>query len=334
MKLRSNSFAGLIVVIGIFSVLVITIPSCEQGPGNTDGLRTVCFDSEILPLFQSSCATTDCHDANAEGGFMLDSYEGILAGVLSGDPHSSTIYKTLISTDEDHMPPDTLLAIDDRVLIRVWIEQGAEEILCIEPLDTIPIDTIVPPFPKTMVCFERDILPVMQSSCGITGCHDPLTMREDFDFTTYQGVMDGVVAGNPLLSKIYKSISEEEQSNLMPPLPYNRLEQAQVDSIYNWIASGALDEPCGEGCDTVNIKYTTHLSAIVSNYCTGCHSGTNPKKDVILEGFADLVVAVNNGSVPAVLRATSGYSLMPPSGAMSECDIRKFEIWIENEMPN
>lgn len=329
MKLRNRLFAAPGFHFAILSIMAISVSSCEQGPGNTDGLRTVCFDTEVLPLIQSGCATTDCHDAAAEGGFMLDTYEGILAGILSGDPSNSTLYKALISTGDDHMPPDTVMAMEDRVLIRVWIEQGAEETICTEP-----IDTITPPFPTAIVCFERDILPVMQSSCGITGCHDPITMVEEFDFTTYLGVKDGVVPGNPLLSKIYKSITEVEQSNLMPPLPYSRLDQAQIDSIYNWIEGGALDEPCGDNCDTTNVKYTTHLATIMSNYCTACHSGTSPSKDVRLESFADLVVAVNNSSVPAVLRETSGYSLMPPAGALLECDIRKFEIWIENGMPN
>ena len=162
MKLRKKLFAVLSFHFAILSILAFLVSSCEQGPGNTDGLRTVCFDTEVFPLLQSSCATTDCHDAAAEGGFMLDSYEGILVGVLSGDPHNSSIYKTIISTGDDHMPPDTLLAMEDRVLIRVWIEQGAVKSICEVPADSIINDTI--PYTNPYVCFERDILPVLSSS--------------------------------------------------------------------------------------------------------------------------------------------------------------------------
>lgn len=120
----------------------------------------------------------------------------------------------------------------------------------------------------------------------------------------------------------------------MPPPPYEPLTKAQIDSVYNWILNGAPDEFCGEGCDTTDITYSTHLASLVSTNCTGCHSGTSPQGGVRLASYADLVATVNAGSVPAVLKTESGYSLMPPYSALSDCDIRKFEIWIENGMPN
>lgn len=184
MKLKTGSFAALSFIIWM---LTIVFPSCEQGPGNTDGLRTVCFDTEILPLIQSSCATSNCHDAAAEGGLRLDSYEGILEGIRSGDPQQSTLYKTIVSSGEDHMPPDTLMSMEHRVLLKVWIEQGAAKIICELAPDSIINDTVTPPYSNPSVCFERDILPVMQSSCGTTGCHDPISMVEEFKFYKLPG---------------------------------------------------------------------------------------------------------------------------------------------------
>ena len=264
------------ITLGILLSLGLVLPSCEQEAGNTDGLRSVCFDTEVLPLFQSACATTDCHDAAAEGGYQLDSYESIREGITSRDIYKSKIYTTIISTGENRMPPDSLMPIEQRMLIRVWIEQGAANIICTEPPDPDP-DPITPPYSNPYVCFERDILPVMQSSCGITDCHDPYTMVEEFNFTTYQGILDGLVPGNPAISKIYKSINEDEPSDIMPPPPYEALSRAQIDSVYAWILKGAPDEFCGDICDTVDISYLTHLEAIINSRCKSCHSGGSPQ---------------------------------------------------------
>ncbi len=334
MKFKFNLPATSGGFLGLLAILSFSLLSCQHEADNISRLRSVCFDTEILPLFQSSCATTDCHDVTAQDGYRLDSYEGILKGISSGNPHNSEIYKTIIAVGDDRMPPDDPLSQEYRMLIRVWIEQGAVNKICQLPPDSIINDTITPPYSNPYVCFERDILPIMQSSCGVTDCHDPFTMEEEFNFTNYQGILEGLIPGNPEKSKIYKSISEVETSNLMPPPPYNPLTTAQIDSIYNWILKGAPDEFCGEACDTTDITYSTHLASIVSTNCTGCHSGTSPSGAVNIENYADLVATVNAGSVPAVLRAENGYLLMPLYGPLSECDIRKFEIWIDKGMQN
>ncbi|MDA3823711.1 MAG: hypothetical protein PF450_14030 [Bacteroidales bacterium] len=272
-----------IVRLTILIIIVLFNSSCEKKAVNLDGLREVCFDTEVFPIMQNSCATLNCHDIAAEHGYRLDSYTSIMKGIKPGDPLKSKIYTAIINTWEDRMPPDKSLSVDSRMLIRVWIDQGALETKCKDSLIVVitPPDTTIlePAWINPFACFERDILPVMASSCGITGCHDQTSMIEDYDFTTYDGILEGLIPGNPPGSKMYKSISEEEQSNLMPPLPYSRLPQAQVDSIYNWIQRGALNEDCGDACDTTDVTYTTHLSDILTISCTGCHSGATPSLD-------------------------------------------------------
>lgn len=310
------------------------LSSCEQEAGNTDSLRTVCFDTEVLPMFQTSCATTDCHDTAAVGGYRLDSYENIRKGISSRDIYQSKVYTTIISTDGDRMPPDSIIPMEQRMLIRIWIEQGAENIICTEPPVPYPDpDTIPPPYSNPYVCFERDILPVMQSSCGITNCHDATTMVEEFNFTNYAGILSGLVPGNPAISKIYNKINEDEPADIMPPPPYEALSRAQIDSVYAWILKGAPDEFCGDICDTADVSYLTHLEAIIDSRCKSCHSGGSPQGGVLLTGYDNLKAVVAAGPFPAVLRAASGYPLMPPTGAIPECEIRSFELWIEDGMP-
>ena len=60
-----------------------------------------------------------------------------------------------------------------------------------------------------VACFTRDILPVLNSKCGIAGCHDPITHEEGYVFTSYTTTMEAVNPGNPSNSKLYEVIKFE-----------------------------------------------------------------------------------------------------------------------------
>jgi len=102
-----------------------------------ENLRTICFDTEILPIFQAGCATTDCHGAAAREGYRLDHYAGIMRGVVPGNSGSSPVYRAITTRWENHMPPESVIRTEDRMLIRIWIDQGAEETICLTPPDSI-----------------------------------------------------------------------------------------------------------------------------------------------------------------------------------------------------
>jgi hypothetical protein len=315
-------------------IVVILVFSCTHEPSGIDDIRTICFDTEVLPIFLSSCATNNCHDATAQEGLRLDSYEGILAGVYPGNSGNSEIYESIIDRGEDRMPPDHPISLDARMLIRIWIDQGADEVNCLVqsdsiPGDSIPIDTS---WINPLVCFERDILPVFQSSCATTGCHDPISRLEGYDFSTYAGILEEITPGDPGASKIYEKITEDEPQDIMPPPPYDPLAQAEIDSIYRWILLGAKDEYCGSACDTAEVTYSSTLAPLIATYCIGCHSAAAPSGGVILETHADVVAQVNAGKIPGVIRREGLFTPMPPAMALSECNIRKFEIWIEAGM--
>ena len=46
----------------------------------------------------------------------------------------------------------------------------------------------IPCDPDT-IYFQNDVLPLFQSSCGIAGCHDPLTAEGEVILTSYYYVM-------------------------------------------------------------------------------------------------------------------------------------------------
>jgi hypothetical protein len=115
-------------------VLTITswVTSCTHN-ANLDNIPTVCFDPDVLVVFKTNCSVNNCHIGNGET-ILLNDYTSIRQSVVPGKPYSSPIYKTIIATSgENKMPPDKPLTLENRTLIRVWIEQGASDLPCPGP---------------------------------------------------------------------------------------------------------------------------------------------------------------------------------------------------------
>lgn len=105
--------------------------SCKHDPMGISQLDTVCFQSQILPILQTSCGIAGCHDAGGEGGeFTTDSYQTIMPIVTPGSAAKSTLYQVITAVNGQIMPPKRPLTKDQRTLILVWIEQGANNTTC------------------------------------------------------------------------------------------------------------------------------------------------------------------------------------------------------------
>jgi len=100
------------------------------------GAVTIGFNSHIRPILSDHCFTCHGFDASArEADFRLDTAAGAFAdrksgaGLISGEPEKSLIWKRITSTDPDEVmpPPDHLLTLDDqeKKLIYQWIKEGA-----------------------------------------------------------------------------------------------------------------------------------------------------------------------------------------------------------------
>jgi hypothetical protein len=86
------------------------------------------FDKAIAPLLASRCL--DCHSgAEAKGKFDLSTSKGFAKGgdngavVVAGKPAESLIWQRI---DAEEMPPKHPLAVNERALLKTWIEQGAK----------------------------------------------------------------------------------------------------------------------------------------------------------------------------------------------------------------
>ena len=267
-----------------------------------------------------------CHDGGGrESRMTLNNYADIVRTVTAGNPNASRSYQAIIAkSGENMMPPGQPLSLTNRTLIRIWIEQGAGETTC-------------PGSPGTgggtyvaRACFSRDILPVLVSRCATTGCHDAITHAGGHTYTSYATTMTSVTPGSTANSHLYQTIINNSGEDKMPPSNRPQLTSAEIDSIGKWISYGALNETCGEVCDTINpVTFSGTIWPIMQTSCTGCHTGSAPGGGITLANYANVQTVAANGSLMNSLRG-NGVPMMPQGGSFSACRIRQFDMWVKN----
>jgi uncharacterized membrane protein len=184
---------------------------------------------------------------------------------------------------------------------------------------------------STGVCFENDILPIFQSNCAKSGCHDAGSREDGYQLDNYANIVaKGVRAGNAADSKIYEVLIDNGNDR-MPQAPNSPLTAAQITLIATWINEGARNTTnCASACDSSQFKYTANVKPILQTYCYGCHSGTaasgggiplDTYDGVKQQGlFGSLYVSINH----------TGTNPMPQNGArLSDCKIAVIRKWIE-----
>jgi hypothetical protein len=327
-----NIYMFLIIIV-LFTIMS-WISSCRHDtllPSNTP---VICFNSQVLPVFLNNCSIAGCHDGTRGSRSSFNSYTNISNGVVAGNPNGSSLYLTIVAKSGDNlMPPSSPLSLENRTIIRVWIEQGAKQTTC---GDTTLLPPVTPPSSyNARACFTRDIQPVLVSACAMTGCHDAITHREGYNFTTYSSTLNAVNPGNPGGSQLYRSVTTTSGESRMPPSPSPRLTTAQIDSIAAWINYGALNETCGEICDTINpVTFSGVIWPTLQTTCTGCHTtASSSNLNISLTGYSDVSTIAANGKLMNALNG-NGVIKMPPSGSLSACKIRQFQIWVNNGYKN
>ena len=183
-----------------------------------------------------------------------------------------------------------------------------------------------------VVYFTKDILPILNSNCNMSGCHTG-NLGAEFSLTYYYAVMKYVSVGNPNSSKIYEAVTSTK-GRKMPP--NGSLTQSQIDLLSAWITQGASNEVCDDNgtCDTSNVKYSATISTIIANNCAGCHSGSNISGGADLSNYPGVSAQISNGKLLGTINFSSGYNQMPPTGSqLSSCDRNKIQQWIKLNHP-
>lgn len=194
----------------------------------------------------------------------------------------------------------------------------------------IPDNTVIPPSGQSGICFGDQILPIIQSNCSYTGCHDGSS--EGMNLTTYSNIMQIVTPGDANSSTLYKAILGGGEEP-MPPAGKPQLTTAQVILIHNWIQQGALNTACA--CDSTIFTFSGAVWPTIQSHCTGCHSGSNPagNPSLDLSTYGNIVAAVNSQNLYGRITGTSG-AIMPPGNKMSDCKIKQINNWINGGMLN
>jgi len=203
------------------------------GTGGGTGSAAVCFDAEVLPIFQTNCAKSGCHDAAShQGGFVLNSYDDLFKkenkitsnNIKPLDPANSELYKVLFKTGSDKMPPAPFadLTVAQKNLIARWINEGAKNTTnCVTSCDS------------TQFKFAANILPIFQNHC--TGCHSGTTPQSGIDLTTYANVLPSALNG-----LLYGVVAHLPGFNAMPK-GLGKLSDCEIAQIRKWVAAGALN---------------------------------------------------------------------------------------------
>lgn len=184
--------------------------------------------------------------------------------------------------------------------------------------------------------FVQQVLPILQSGCAMSGCHDASTHKEGVILDSYTNIMStgGINPGNPTSSKIYKVMVKSGEER-MPPPPAASMSTSQLSLISKWISQGAYNNSCVEsGCDTTNVKYSTHIKPLIENNCQGCHSGASPGGGIDLATYAGVKAIADDGKLFGTISYLSGYSQMPKNGnKLTDCQINMVKIWINQGSP-
>ncbi len=180
------------------------------------------------------------------------------------------------------------------------------------------------------ICFESDILPLFQSNCAKAGCHDAASHQGDYILDSYTNIIKkGLAPGNATGSKIYKVLFETGNDK-MPQPPNPDLTASQKILIGQWINEGARNTiNCSVSCDSNQFKYAANISVIMSTYCTGCHAGSNPSGNILLNNYANVKIQATNGRLVGSVSHLSGYSAMPKNAnKLSQCQIAQIIKWV------
>jgi len=198
------------------------------------------FESEILPILKENCIV--CHgEKSPQNGLDLRSIETTLQGGASGPalrPGNAAQSLLISKIASGVMPPgDVRLSANEVDRIRVWIDRD---------LTTSESQNAKA---ESANVTERDILPIIQAGCLV--CHGKHKQEAGLDLRTRESMLKGgksgpaIVLGKPEESLIVKRLESRE----MPPLKLiheasvKSPTEAQLDTLKQWIASGATPLP-------------------------------------------------------------------------------------------
>jgi hypothetical protein len=211
------------------------------------------------------------------------------------------------------------------------------------------------------VDFQRDILPIFQSSC--VSCHGPGKSEANLRLDSEKAVMAGgisgklIVPGNSQESLLMKRLLGEGAAPRMP-LGGNVLSKAQLDKVRTWIDKGSfasenaagptaatappvdVDRTTATGSAGESSEFIAKIRPILSERCVHCHGQGVQQNQLRLDSLAGIlkggasgkVVIPGNSERSSLFRRIMGLAQpRMPYGAppLSATQIDDFRRWID-----
>jgi uncharacterized membrane protein len=204
------------------TVFVVTPPVVKPGTGTPAAVSdTVCFNTEVLPLYVSYCASSGCHDVTTHrSGVITSSYGYIMNGIRPKNANGSPYY-TIIGNG---MPPQShaQLSSTQVAVIKKWIDQGALNTNCTNVCDT------------TVYTYSGSIQAILTNNCA--GCHGTSPGSANVYIGTYASAKAYISANKTIFNNAVNYSTSIAASKRMPPS--GKLVDCKLLQIQKWINNG------------------------------------------------------------------------------------------------
>jgi uncharacterized membrane protein len=199
-----------------------TSPVDVGGGGTTPNTSdTVCFNTEVLPLYVSYCGSNGCHSSlSRQEGVITTSYTRIMEGIRAKNASRSEYY-TIIGGE---MPPpgSPQMTTAQKNVILKWINQGALNTNCVNSCDT------------TKFTYNDPVKTLLANNCN--GCHGTKPGSGNVylgDYTSAQAYINGNKAN---FLKVINHDATIPVSKRMPPS--GKMVDCQIGQFTKWVNNG------------------------------------------------------------------------------------------------
>jgi hypothetical protein len=232
MKIKAPHIYALFMIIGLSScnhdiinnivaktdTTVIVNPPI--GGGSTTPSDTVCFNTDVLPLYVSYCGSSGCHDLNSHReGVILTDYGHIMLGIIAKRSNNSNYY-TIIGGS---MPPRSSpqMTATNVATIKKWIDQGALNTQCTNVCDT------------TLFTYAGAIQTIIANNCG--GCHGNKPGTANVYLGDYASTKAYIIANTTIFNNAINWTATTASKN-MPQS--GKMVACKIIQIQKWMKAG------------------------------------------------------------------------------------------------